>query len=120
VYEIPVNITYNFAAGNKHNWFAGIGLSSYLMKKEIYNYDYKYGSSPMTYHKEYVVNNDNKHWFSVLTLSGGYEYKINKTVSFSGAPYIKLPLGGVGFGKVKLSSAGILFTATIKPFAQKK
>jgi hypothetical protein len=32
-------------------------------------------------------------------------------------PYFKLPLSGVGFGKVKLNSGGVLVTAVIKPFA---
>lgn len=120
VYEIPITIIYQFAKGKKHSWFAGTGLSSYLMKKEIYNYDYKYGYYPTVYHKEYIVNNENKHWFSVLTLSGGYEYKFSNAVSFTASPYIKLPLAGVGFGKVKLNSGGVLFTALVKPFAGKK
>ena len=120
VYEIPISISYQFANRKKHSWFAGTGLSSYLMKKEIYNYDYKYGYYPTVFHKEYIVNNENKHWFSVLTLSGGYEYKFSNVVSFTASPYIKLPLAGVGFGKVKLNSGGVLFTALVKPFAGKK
>jgi len=35
-------------------------------------------------------------------------------------PYLKLPLGGVGYGKVKLNSTGILFSVSVKPFEQKK
>ena len=32
-------------------------------------------------------------------------------------PYIKLPLSGVGYGKVKLNSGGLLITVGFKPFA---
>ena len=35
-------------------------------------------------------------------------------------PYVKLPLTGIGYGKVKLNSGGILFSIGIKPFAAKK
>lgn len=120
VYEIPITLSYHFAAGQKHSWYAAAGLSSLLMKSEIYNYDYKYGYYPTIFHKEYVVKNQNKHWLSVLTLSGGYEYQFNKAVSFTASPYIKLPLAGIGFGKVKLKSGGAIFTALVKPFARKK
>ena len=41
VYEIPVNLIYNFSARKKHNWFVAGGLSSYLMKEETYDYHYK-------------------------------------------------------------------------------
>jgi hypothetical protein len=116
VFEIPVNLYYNFGAAKKHHWFAGTGISSYLMKDETYNYDYKYGNSPNSWNKEYEVYNQNNHWFSVLTLSAGYLYQKSKKFSFTAAPYFKLPLTGVGIGKIKLNSTGILFTAIAKPF----
>ena len=38
MFEIPLNFRYDFAARNNHNFFATAGLSSYIMKKEYYNY----------------------------------------------------------------------------------
>jgi hypothetical protein len=35
-------------------------------------------------------------------------------------PYIKLPLTGVGYGKVKLNSGGVLFSIGVNPFNAKK
>ncbi|HLG38940.1 MAG TPA: hypothetical protein VI461_04690, partial [Chitinophagaceae bacterium] len=116
VYEIPLNIAYNFGKSEKQNMFASAGLSSFIMKKETYDYVYLYPGSPVPYIHTKTVENEYKHYFSVLTISGGYQRKINKVLSFSAEPYVKLPLGGVGYGKVKLSSAGILFSANIKPF----
>jgi hypothetical protein len=52
----------------------------------------------------------------VLNFSGGYQYSFNKQFSFAAEPYINLPLKGVGEGKVKLNSGGILFTLKMKPF----
>ncbi|MGF2414665.1 porin family protein [Ferruginibacter sp.] len=117
VYEIPVNVYYNFKQVKNHNWLAGIGLSSLLIKKESYDYYYK---TPAGQSYNYVrsLNNENEHYFSVLTFSGGYQYKLNNRVSFITEPYLKLPLGGVGAGKIKLNSTGILFTGVIKPFAK--
>nr|MBA2248642.1 outer membrane beta-barrel protein [Chitinophagaceae bacterium] len=75
VYEVPVLVNYNFGKAGKHNWFASAGLSSYFMKKESYEYFYKtpYG---VTDKKSWTITNQNKHYFSVLDLSAGYEYHI--------------------------------------------
>lgn len=118
VYEIPLRADYHFTKIKNHSWFISTGLSSYLMKKENYDYYYKTMSGEV-YDKNWAINNRNKHFFSVLSFSGGYEYFFNKQFSFSAEPYINLPLKGVGEGKVKLNSGGILLTLKMKPFAKK-
>lgn len=115
VMEIPVQLFYNFASKNKSNWFAGAGLSSYLMKSEKYNYLFK-TSTGVYYYKQNEYKNENKHYFSVLDLSGGYNLHISNTISVSAEPYLKIPLTGIGEGKVNLKSGGVLFTVGIKPF----
>lgn len=115
VIEIPVGLYYNFAFGKKSNWFAGAGLSSYLMKSETYNYQFK-TSTGTYYNWKYQYNNENKHYFSVLDLSGGYSLHLNNTISLSAEPYLKIPLTGIGAGKVDLKGGGVLFTLGIKPF----
>jgi hypothetical protein len=119
VYEIPLSVNYNFGARNKHDWFGSVGLSSLLMKKEDYTYIYKVPGGT-TYRYDQTINNENKHLFSVLNLSAGYQYNANKNLSFMAEPFVKLPLTGIGAGKIKLNSAGLLLTATIRPFAKKK
>ena len=118
IYEIPIGLSYHFGARRKHNWFGAAGISSYLMKTENYNYQYKTPSG-YTYNYKHNVSNENNHYFSVVTLSAGYQYQLSRRVSLQAEPYVKIPLGGVGVGKVKLNSGGILFTATIRPFAKK-
>jgi hypothetical protein len=115
VIEVPVKLSYNFAVKNKSNWFAGAGLSSYLMKREDYLYEYK-SSAGNSYYHSYETKNDNKHYFSVLNFSGGYTYQLSKTISISGEPYVEVPLTGIGVGKVHLNSGGILFTVGVSPF----
>ncbi len=115
VYEIPVRIDYRFRKTKNHNWFVSAGLSSYLMKRETYDYYYKTPAGEM-YNKDWSISNKNKHFFSVLDISGGYQYSLNKQFSIITEPYVNVPLTGIGAGKVKLNSAGILFTIKEKPF----
>jgi len=118
VIEIPLKLGYNFGYRTKSNWFAGAGLSSYLMKRETYSYIYK-TSSGGTYAHPHEVKSENKHYFSVLNLSGGYSHQLSRIFSISAEPYLEYPLTGIGEGKVNLKSAGILFTLGIKPFNKK-
>lgn len=113
--EIPVNLYYSFGKVKNHNWFVSTGLSSYLMKKESYEFYYKTTTGDV-YENDWSIKNKNKNIFSVLNLSGGYQYSFNKQFSVMAEPYINLPLSGIGAGKVKLNSGGILFTITMKPF----
>jgi hypothetical protein len=115
VLEIPVKLSYSFGIKDNRNWFAGAGLSSYLMKSEKYDYIYKaaWGPDP-TYHHE--IKNKNKHYFSILNVSGGYTRQLNKSLSLSVEPYIEVPMSGIGLGEVHLNSGGVLFTLGVKPF----
>ena len=120
VYEIPVTVSYSFSRASNHNWFASTGLSSYLMKRESYGYLYK---DPATGNSDYYYktwNNKNKHYFSVLNISGGYERIFSKRLSLIVEPYVQVPLSGVGNGKMKLNSAGMLFTVNVNPFTSRK
>lgn len=113
VYEIPVSLAWQFAKSKKGSWFGAAGLSSYIMKEEKYDYLYEYpGGPPWTYNWE--LRNKNKHLFSVLSLSAGYNRKLGRIFSVTAEPYFKMPLNGVGFGKVKLNSTGVLVTLSAK------
>jgi len=115
VIEIPVKLSYDFAVTDRSSWFAGGGLSSYLMKREDYLYEYK-STSGNSYYHSYETKNENKHYFSVLNLSAGYSYRLSNTFSLSAEPYVEVPLTGIGAGKVHLNSGGVLFTVGVRPF----
>lgn len=118
VVDIPLNVDYYFNQKGKHNWFVSAGLSSYLMKKESYDYVYKTPAG-QTYNKEWVIENQNKHFLSILNLSAGYQYFLSKRFSLTVQPYMDLPLTGIGAGRVKLNSSGILLSVNAKPFLKK-
>lgn len=115
VYEIPLMASYNFARTKKGGWFASAGLSSYFMKKESYDFLYKYPGGA-TYTDNYTISNKNKHYFSIIDISAGYDRVISKRISIAAEPYMKFPVTGIGNGKIKLNSAGVLFSVNIKPF----
>ena len=115
VYEIPVTIMYNFSTSKNHNWFVSTGASTYLMKKEEYDYTYK-SSSGQLQKNSYSYKSKNSNIFSVLNFSAGYQYNFNNRFSIITEPYLKIPTTGIGFGKVNLNSAGIMFTIGYKPF----
>lgn len=115
VIEIPITLNWAFNEKQKGSWFVSAGASSFLMKRETYDYMYKYPSGQVTkYTKQF--GNKNQHIFSVMSLSGGYRYNLSKSVFVSAEPYVKIPLKGVGAGKLNLNSGGVLFTIGIKPF----
>ncbi len=103
--EIPVNVRYDFATRKKGSWFVTAGSSTYLMKKEDYNYDYTRYNTPYTGYKEY--SNSTNNWFSIINISAGYEKKIGKTSALRLEPYIKIPATGVGIGSMPITSFGI-------------
>ena len=89
VYEIPVSIGYHFGTRKNHSWFVSGTLSSYLMKRETYNYSYKTSAWGTVQQREWTLNNQNQHLFSVLGLSGGYQRKITDRISFIAEPYLQ-------------------------------
>jgi hypothetical protein len=100
VLDIPINIKYNVLAGERSKIFISTGLSSYLMTKENYNYIY------YTYQKDYEIRNQNNHFFGILNLSGGYERFVGRQWSLGIEPFVKIPLTDVGYGNLRLMSAG--------------
>lgn len=113
VFEIPLAVRYDFSPSKKWNSFAAMGLSSYIMDKEDYAYDYIRYNNP--YHAK-ASYKGNQHFFSVLRLSGGIEKKISKQFSFSANPGIAIPLAGVGEGQIKLFSSELLLSLKYRPF----
>ena len=106
MWEVPVYASYHFKTNRKSGWFVSLGLSSYFMKKEDYTYHYKYSNgNPVS---RYWQNTDpSNYWFSILGVSGGWEKGFGHGLSLGIAPYAKIPLKGVGFGNMQLSSYGL-------------
>jgi hypothetical protein len=105
VIEVPINIQYNLKAKGNVSWTAVAGVSNYFMKSEDYVYEYTVSGVPKTI--MYSYSNKNNHLLSIVNLSLAYRRTINTQWSWQLAPFAKIPLTGVGEGKVQLSSIGL-------------
>jgi hypothetical protein len=113
MWEIPVNVRYNFVAGNQHRVFAATGFSTYLMRKEDLHYYYTHYN--LFKYKKWMNDQSSAYWFAVANLSVGYEYRINQMFSIQADPYFKIPVKGMGYGTVPVNSMGILFGIRYRP-----
>ena len=109
VLDVPLNLRYDFLTQPQYKVFGSVGLSSFFMQRERYSYPYLYLNMP--YYAEWELVNANRHLFSIANLSFGYERNLSNHWSLQAEPYLKLPLGGVGAGRVQLVSGGIFFGA---------
>jgi hypothetical protein len=107
MWEIPLNIRYNFNKSERMKWFATAGLSTYLMTKENYTYQYNYWSGGPTEDSAWKINKPSQYWFSVVNLSAGFEQRLGKIGNLRLEPYVRLPLSGIGTGRLPIMSAGL-------------
>lgn len=112
--EIPVSLKYNLVSRKNSGWFATIGSSSYLMKKESYAYDYYYGSVSSYGHHEKDFTNSTKNFFSNVSLSAGYTHRLGNFADLRVEPYLKLPVSKMGIGNLPLFSTGLQVGLTRK------
>ncbi len=117
--EVPLNIRYDFNKDFNTTFFVNGGFSSYFIKKENYTY-YFHNNNYGRFLQNTVYSTKNNYWFSALNLSTGFETKISNSFSLQVEPYMKLPLTGIGFGKVNLSSYGINLSVKFAPLLSKK
>jgi len=111
VLDIQVNINIDIVRNHRSTWFASTGISSYLMLKETYDYSYpphQYGDL-----KQLTLHNQNRHILGVSNLSVGYRTQLGGALSVTLQPFIKVPLTGIGDGKLKLYSSGVALSADI-------
>jgi hypothetical protein len=108
VLDIPIDLTYTFIKSKNQNVFASAGLSSYLMLKEKYTLDIQSNTGyPYYPDPSYSYTNRNQHLLSVINLSIGLEKPLINQTSLVIAPYARLPITGIGQGKVDLKSIGL-------------
>ena len=111
MFEVPLNIKYDFGSKKLSGFFVSAGLSSYFMKKENYEYHATYNGDYYVGYKQY--KNSTNNIFSVANINGGYQFIFKNNNSLRIEPYIKIPLSGLGIGKLPFSSTGISAAYTL-------
>lgn len=107
IVDVPLNLRYDVWQQPQRRAFVSGGLSSLFMRREDYTYQYEAYGKP--YSSDWQFLNYSNHPFQVLNLSVGYEQSLSPRWALQVEPYLKLPLGGVGYGAVRLQSAGVFF-----------
>ena len=109
VLDVPLNLRYDLIARPRYRVFGSAGLSSFFMQREDYSYEYPNPTTGAPSYWNGSATNQNQHYFSILNLSAGYERSLSARWSLQAEPYLKLPLAGLGNGKLRLTSAGVFF-----------
>ena len=115
--DIPINIRYDLIQHPQTDgrlmsrWFISGGITSYIINKEHYVYNYPTLSYAQNPGRDAATGG---YGFSQLNLSAGYERAINKRLSWQIEPFIKAPLKGVGYFKTNLLSTGAFFSIRYK------
>jgi hypothetical protein len=120
MYEIPLSIRYTFNPEAKIVLFASAGASTYLMRKESYDYLIQYNTwAPQQ--KSRTINEPSNYIFGIADFSVGIRTKVSKKMFFEIQPFAKIPLRGVGNGNILLSSFGTYGNLIYKlPFRKNK
>jgi len=105
ILDIPVNVNYRFRPQAKTSFYAGVGLSSYIMLQEDYTYTFNTSSGVKDF--TYNIEKKNNEWFKMLNVSVGVQYQLAPRFHLQAEPFLKTPLVGIGEWDVLLSSVGI-------------
>jgi len=104
IIDIPINISYRLHSG-RFNWYGSAGLSSYIMLKEKYVYEYEDTYGGITQFRTEVARENNE-WAKVFNASVVLEKPISSSWAIQLEPFVKVPLRGVGEGKIRLATLG--------------
>ena len=106
--EIPLDLRFDVLIRPSSILFTSLGVNSLLMRDERYSYDWTLNGQTFTKAAEVVKGS--RHFLQVLNFSAGLERPLGGRWSAQAEPFFQLPLGGVGAGQVRLSSAGLAFS----------
>jgi hypothetical protein len=105
MWEFPVDVRYNLSTGEKMKWFATAGVSAYYMSKE--KYDCSGYLNGATWSEEWNKKPSHNSWSANLNLSVGYEQRLGRIGNLRLEPYVRVPMSGIGTGKLSIMSAGL-------------
>ena len=105
ILEIPLKAGYFFYEGKKNKWFIATGASAYIMMNEQNSYNVTMNGTPEKMNGVYPKNTTNIP--AVIFMSAGLQHNITNSLKINIEPYLKLPVTGIGVGKLPVTSAGI-------------
>jgi hypothetical protein len=109
VLEIPLSVAYNVIETKRSRVFVSVGVSSYLMRSEEYEYTFEDPNPGAA--GGWSTDEPSSYWFDIGSLSVGYDFRVSPSVSLGVEPYYKIPFSGMGWADIDMYSTGILFNA---------
>ncbi|GAB3228762.1 hypothetical protein GCM10027346_13650 [Hymenobacter seoulensis] len=106
IVEIPLDVRYEVISRPTYSLYASAGLTSLLMRNERYSYHYDINGQYVN--RTWSLSKGSNAALRVVNLSAGLERTLSGRWTMQTEPFLKLPLSGVGFGKIRLNSAGVL------------
>ncbi|MEJ7779907.1 MAG: hypothetical protein WKF68_09955 [Daejeonella sp.] len=105
VLDLQLNLAYKLLNSRKYSMGFGAGVSSYLMLHE--SYTFRYADPGSRGPRRYNIENQNKHYLGVASLNLSYQRKLANNINLAFNPFLKLPLTDIGYGNIRLKTAGI-------------
>ena len=113
MWDIPINIRFDWLLRPKQRAFVSAGLSSYILSEENLQYHFRYYGDPG--YKAWTNQENSSYWMSVVNLSVGYEHRISSSFSLQAEPFLKIPTREIGYGNINLNSLGIFLSVKYSP-----
>jgi hypothetical protein len=105
VLEIPLRAKYTVFAQRKSAIFSTAGISSYLMMNEKNNYLISTSGTQQSMVASY--DERCRYFAATIDVSVGYEHTLGTRTNLRIAPYLQLPMKGIGVGTLPVKSAGV-------------
>ncbi len=114
--DIPIVLSYQLFSKNRNSVYSSLGVTSYKMLNEKYDYNYENDEDPKIKWRKWEGNTGMYGW-GVINFALGYQRRVYKKLSLQFEPFVKMPIKNVGFGKVKLLSTGMFVNLHV-PFSR--
>ena len=105
IWEVPVQFRFHPKGNKLSGFFAGAGMSTYLVGKEWYDFTYENPNddSRMGWGQSGVC----RHFFGIANFTAGYQFRQSERTLLRVAPYYNLPITGIGAGAMSMHTAGV-------------
>ena len=108
LFEIPLTLRYSIVANRLGVFYAGAGITSYLVNSEAYSYQYKTMWSGKEKQAHWAYHGKiPQHILSAISANIGYLWNVGKTDALRTEVYGKLPLSGIGKFSIPVTSTGL-------------
>lgn len=112
--EIPIGIRYDLIKGNNWNFYGQLSSSTFLMDREIYDFQLTDSQATAGALSRWEVESQNKHVFNIIGATIGYEKYFTRRFGLGVEIYWQTTIDGIGIYSVDLNSLGNQFLLNYK------